>query len=164
VDKINQSHELIKLSADQSIKLALLNSWFALISLEVAEMDDLPALAVVTNQFSGQLIASTNFAKSYEQDVAWMDYLGRELLILNEFPTTTNDHSTLIQSRILQLQLTWARTKHTLQSRTGGAQLVAVIDPVISDLISHTPRARMVELARQELELVDEIESKLNID
>jgi len=66
----------------QDRKIAMLNSWFDLISLEMDEMDDFPALANAINQFSGQLIIATEFNHSYQKEIAWMDYLGRELLLL----------------------------------------------------------------------------------
>ncbi|RLL51760.1 hypothetical protein D8Y20_08735 [Mariprofundus sp. EBB-1] len=148
----------------QDRQVALQNSWFDLISLEMAEMDDFPALANAINQFSGQLIVATDFEHGYQKDIAWMDYLGRELLLLNKFPSASAHHEALIKVRKAELNTTWESIKLLLNSKKGGVELVKKIDPTIQLLLEESDAGKLVSLSNIELDLVDDIESFFHID
>jgi len=147
----------------QDRQIAMLNSWFDLISLEMSEADDFPALANAINQFSGQLIIATEFDHTYQKDIAWMDYLGRELLLLNKFPTESEHHQALIKVRKTELNITWESIKYLLNEQ-GGRSLAKRIDPTIQSMLEESNADKLVILSNKELDLVDEIESFFHID
>jgi hypothetical protein len=161
LNKINTKRD----SADVlSREISLQNSWFNLISLEIAEMDDLPALAFVTNQFSGQLVMATRFDHEYEKDIAWMDYLGRELLILNKYPSAAVNSEVLIKIRKAELNATWNNIRTIVSARNDGASLIRRVDTVMQQIMNETEAVKLVNLSNQALELVDKIESYFHID
>jgi len=147
----------------QGRKLAMLNSWFDLISLEMDEMDDFSALANAINQFSGQLIIATEFDYAYQKDVAWMDYLGRELLLLNKYSTKSAHHEALLSVRKAELNETWESIKFLLNEQ-GGRTLVKKVDPTIQLMLEESDPDKLVRLSMTELDLVDDIESFFHID
>jgi len=147
----------------QDRKIAMLNSWFDLISLEMDEMDDFPALANAINQFSGQLIIATEFNPSYQKDVAWMDYLGRELLLMNKYPSKSAHHQALLKVRKAELNGTWESIKFLLNEQAGRT-LVKKVDPTIQLMLEESDPDKLVTLSMKELDLVDDIESFFHID
>jgi hypothetical protein len=147
----------------QGKQIAMLNSWFDLISLEMNEMDDFPALANAINQFSGQLIIAAEFEHAYQKDIAWMDYLGRELLLLNKFPSESVQREALIKVRKAELNNTWESIKYRLNEH-GGIALVKKVDPTIQSTLEESDADRLVTLSMKELDLVDDIESFFHID
>jgi len=147
----------------QGRKLAMLNSWFDLISLEMDEMDDFPALANAINQFSGQLIIATEFDHSYQKEIAWMDYLGRELWLLNKHPTKSPHHEALLSVRKAELNETWESIKFLL-NKQGGRTLVKKVDPTIQLILEESDPDKLVILSMRELDLVDNIESFFHLD
>jgi len=142
----------------QDRKIAMLNSWFDVISLEMDGMDDYPALSNAINQFSGQLIIATKFDYAYQKDIAWMGYLGRELLWLNKFPSNSVHHDALLRVRKTELNETWERIKYLLNEQ-GGRTLVKKVDPTIQSMLEESYPGKLVALSRQELDLVGDIES-----
>ncbi|MBN4073334.1 hypothetical protein JYT23_00705 [Mariprofundus ferrooxydans] len=160
MEKLNS---LPRNSNTQDRQIAMLNSWFDLISLEMSEADDFPALANAINQFSGQLIIATEFDHAYQKDIAWMDYLGRELLLLNKFPTESGYHEALIKMRKAELNVTWESIKYLLNEQ-GGRSLVKRIDPTIQAILKQSNADKLVTLSKKELDLVDDIESFFHID
>ncbi len=142
----------------QDRKVAMLNSWFDVISLKMDEMNDYPALSNAINQFSGQLIIATQFDYAYQKDIAWMAYLGRELLWLNKSPSKSAHHEALLRVRKTELNETWERIKYLLNEQ-GGRTLVKKVDPTIQSMLEESFPGKLVTLSRKELGLVDNIES-----
>jgi hypothetical protein len=160
MDKLNQLDAAAE-PGMQSKNIALLNSWYDLITLEMKEMDDIPALAYVINQFSGQLIIAADFHHSYEKNVDWMDYLGREILLLNKY---SNKPETLVKTRKNDLEKTWISIKPLLAKSQQGLAVIEQVDPVIHNMMVEDRTDRLVALAELELELVDKIEVFFHID
>ncbi len=149
------------LTEAQTKELAIENSWFSLITLELKEMDDLPALSYAVNQFSGELVIMTPFEHLYQKDTAWMDYLGSDLLLLSK--NEKNANPDLITIRKTELQKTWMRVRMTLMKNKQNKSLVMKIDDLINHLMQETDNKKLGSMAQKELELVDEIENALQI-
>jgi len=143
----------------QGRSIALQNSWFDLIALEMVEADDMPALANAINQFSGQLIVSTNFKHAYQKDVAWMDYLGRELMLLNKYPSSSPNHQAMIQVRKHALQSTWKRVEAIAAQEKGGKALIKKVSPTLNAIMHESDAKKLTSLSEKELDLVDNIEA-----
>ncbi|TLS78326.1 hypothetical protein FE236_00805 [Mariprofundus erugo] len=152
------------LSDEQERNIAMLNSWFDIVALEMQEMDDFPALASAINQFTAQMIISMPAEHAYEKNVAWMDYLGRELLLLNQYPSDSSNRTALQRARKRDLQANWLEISAMMNTTPQGAQLVAKADPVIHGLMAESSAVKMMVLARSELEWVDQIEHYFHMD
>ena len=149
---------------EQRHEIGLLNSWFDQIALELGEMDDLPALANAINQFSGQLIIATRFEHGYRKNIAWMDYLGREFLLLNSQLSDSPNRKALLSARRVDLQATWFSVKTAIGKDAEGIALVKKVDPVIDGLMRESRQDKLVALSEKELDLVDDIEAWFHID
>jgi hypothetical protein len=161
--ELNQLNESVGASNAQSRDIALLNSWFDLTSLEMKEMDDVPALEYAINQFSAQLIDAAKFQHDYEKNIDWMDYLGREIVLLNQ-PADSKPDNTLVRIRKKDLQVTWNNLKPLMAKTQKGVALIQRVDPIIHELMIEKRPDRLVVLAQQEQELVDKIEVFFHIN
>lgn len=162
--KLNQLTTTENIPAKQSREIALQNSWFYLISLEMKELDDFAALTYDINQFSGQLIIATRFKYDYDKNVAWMDYLGREILLLNKYPSDSGNHEILIKIRKIDLQKTWNKLKTLIAKRKNRSSLIHKVDPVIHSIMVESRPDKLVALSVKELDLVDNIEEYFHIN
>lgn len=150
---------------DQLMNLAMENAWFHQIAIEMKEMDDLPALSNAVNQFSGELIIMTSFRYAYEKDVAWMDYLGREILLLNrDEKKSVISNVDLTDIRKKELKITWDKVKKVLFENENNKSLIAKVDHLINRITVATDSPELVSMAQKELDLVDNIENALRID
>lgn len=164
MDELNRINRERNSADALSRKIALQNSWFNLVSVEITEMDDLSALASVINQFSGQLIVTTQFEHEYGRKIAWMDYLGRELLILNKYPSTIVSNEALIKTRKSDLYAAWQSIKTIISDRKDGAGLTHKVDTVIQAIMTETNAKELIALSEKELDLVDNIEEYFHIE
>ena len=152
-------------SKDLTMNLAMENSWFHQITIEMKEMDDFPALSNAVNQFSGELIIMTHFRHPYEKDVAWMDYLGREILLLNSNKKNcVTNNIDLINIRKMELKKIWDKVKKVLLENKNNKSLIIEVDHLINRLMVESNNHKLVSTAQKELELVDNIEQALQID
>lgn len=175
MEKLNILYHKINISIEELNKLpvngeaegrqrAMLNSWFNLIALEMKEMDDFPALASVINQFSGQLIIATKFEHGYQKNIAWMDYLGRELLLLNTYSSKSTHEKALIQVRKTELNKTWKSIRLLLTTQQGGNALITKIDPTVQAILHESKASKLIALSIKELDMVDDVESFFHIE
>jgi len=162
--RLNQAYAAGHAGDDQTRQIGLQNSWFDLIALEMKEMDDLPALANAINQFSGQLIVTTHFTHDYQKNIAWMDYLGREFLLMNKYSSDSPNHAALARARKAELESTWHVVRIAIGKRAAGVAVINKVDPVIHALLTESQADKLVVLSKKELDLVDNIEAYFHID
>jgi len=163
IDQLNQRDITHDTNPLQSMNIIMQNAWFDLISVEIQEMDDMPALSNAINQFSGQLIITTSFQQPEARTIAWMDYLGRALLQLSEHPSASPLQERMLESRRVALQSAWDSIKHVMQRDADGLTLIQQVDPVIQALMVEKDAHHRVILANQELDWVDRIEAYFHI-
>jgi len=163
MSELNQINLKRNKSDSLSREIALQNSWFNLVSIEINEMDDISALASIINQFSGQLIITTEFKYQYEKNVAWMDYLGRELLILNKYPSGNIKNKALIEIRKVDLKATWDKVKAIILNKRNNVALIQKVDTVIHKIMNETDADKLIALSKKELEQVDSVEEYFHI-
>jgi hypothetical protein len=150
-----------KMSNEQLKKLSLANSWFSLISLEIAEADDIPALENAINQLTSCVILLKSPQHQYEQDIAWMDYLGREMLLLNKNYPQESSH--LISLRKKALTNTWNSLKYVLNKSNKNKKVVDAMNKIVNAIINKTDSASLIILGEKCLDQVDEVEQALGI-
>ncbi|MHB9029106.1 MAG: hypothetical protein ACYC9O_10075 [Candidatus Latescibacterota bacterium] len=109
--------------------------------------------ALVANQISGMLIDLENFyERRYPESLDRMSYLGREIVLLAQEPS---DYG-LMNTRLTQLEQTWAALRPEIVERNGGS-LAAQVDQVISDLKQRISPVRMVNGGNRILDLAREM-------
>jgi hypothetical protein len=163
MNRLNKANEAIPVFTRESQEIAIQNAWFDLITIEFNEGDDMPALANAVNQFTGQLVLATNYNTRYKREIAWMDYLGRDILLMAK---NHNDERNpkLLQIRKDDLKKTWSNLEVIIQKHAKGQPLIQKVKPVIKEMLNTKNPKELVSLANQELELVDSIETFFHID
>jgi hypothetical protein len=147
----------------QSKNIALLDAWFDLITVEMKEMDDMPALLNAINQFTGQLIISTNFKYDLKRNIAWMDYLGRYLLLANKHPGISIGKYRIDTQR-KDLLVTWGYVRRYIRKDKSGMALANHIDLVMTNLLREDNTKKLIARLNEILNLVDDIEVYFNIE
>lgn len=110
--------------------------------------------ALAANQITSQLIDLQRFyAHTTPLEIARMDYLGREIVLLAKVP----DDFGLLDRRIVQLEQTWNQVKPVVMKRNGD-KVAAEVDRVISAIKQKPSRRQLVKEADRILDLVDALE------
>jgi hypothetical protein len=94
------------------------------------------------------------YARAVPLEVAWMDYLGREVVLLAALP---KDHG-LLGQRVSELQEVWASLREEVRARKG-LKTAEEMDRVMAALKKGAPRAEMKQYGNRVLDLVDELEA-----
>jgi hypothetical protein len=133
-------------------------SWMHLISIDLREHTWIGA-AIAANQMRGETIRFTDFANLTLRDVAWMDYLSREVMLLSMEDMQGNRQ--MIDLRRNDLHDTWERVREDMIKDFRNKSLVMRGDHLIAGMQQATGRNQLIALARQELDFVDAVEKAL---
>lgn len=110
--------------------------------------------AITANQITALLIdAESHYAHRVPLEISWMDYLGREIVLLAQYP---EDEMTL-HHRIAEIEDTWTKIEADVNEHNGSAVALEV-DAEISKLLVTDSRPEMITDANRILELVDDLE------
>jgi len=139
-----------------SREMIMAYSWMRLISIDLNHSAWVGA-AIDSNQLIGEIIRFTEYSNPTLRDVAWMDYMGREVLLLTMESPLKN--AAMIDLRKQDLNVIWQRVRRTLITRDfKNKPVVLKGDTLLSDLISAKRSEEISRLVNDELEFVDEIE------
>ncbi len=111
--------------------------------------------AITANQITALLIdAQSHYAHRVPLEIAWMDYLGREIVLLAQYP----DDKLTLRHRITELEDTWTKIEGSVNEHNGSAVSLKV-DAEISKLMVTESRPETITYANRILDLVDELEN-----
>lgn len=133
-------------------------SWMRLISIDLREHTWIGA-AIAANQMRGETIRFTDFTSLSLRDVAWMDYLSREVMLLSMEDMQGNKQ--MIDLRRSDLHDTWERVREEMIKDFRNKTLVMRGDHLISGMQQATGRKQLIALAKQELSFVDLVKKAL---
>jgi len=140
----------------RSRELLMTYSWMRIIAIDIKQSAWV-GTAIAANQLSASMIRFTNYPTLRQRDTAWMDYLGRELLLLNMEDSKAN--AQLLDARRADLVETWSRIKIALISKDfRNKPLVLQGDNLIHQLRDHHTPAPTITTAKKLLDFVDKIE------
>lgn len=95
----------------RSRELVMLYAWMRIISIDINQQTWL-GVAIAANQLNASIIQFINYSNLQQRDIAWMDYLSYDLLLLNmESP---KDNAELLRVRHTNLKNTWNRISQEL--------------------------------------------------
>jgi len=155
---VNRLHQLITTDPSndrQSRELMMIYSWMRVIDIEITDKSWVEA-AVAANQLSGMIIQALDFPTMTQRDVAWMDYLAREMELLTLEDPVAN--AELLSVRRLTLENTWGRVREVLIQNFKNKPLLLQGDTLITKLKASTAPAETVALAKQLLDFIDLVE------
>lgn len=111
--------------------------------------------AQVANQITVLLIdLEDHYTHATPVQVAWMDYLGRELVLLYTYKNETS----LGKQRIGQLTDVWRQVQPDILAK-GGDQAASEIDQILKNLNDRPSPAEIIVDGKRLLDLVDELEA-----
>ena len=111
--------------------------------------------ALVANQITNLLIdLHQHYAHQVPLQVARMDYLGREVVLLAQL---SNDYG-LLNRRIAELDRVWKSLRKVILKK-GGKKVVSQVDHVINEMQKGVSGQQMIKQGNTILDLVDELEA-----
>jgi len=154
---IQLHNHMDKLPFDErrSRELVMAYSWLRVIAIDLKQHAWVGA-AIAANQLSASIIRFTNYPTLRERDTAWLDYLGRELLLLSKEDPKVN--SELLNVRRADLANTWQRVSKDLIENFRNKTLVMRVDHLIGEIEKERAPAQTIKLSSQLLDFVDRVE------
>lgn len=140
----------------RSRELLMAYSWMRVIAIDIKQHAWV-GTAIAANQLTASIIRFTKYPGLRQRDIAWMDYLGRELLLLNMEDAKAN--AQLLDARRANLVETWSRIKIDLIKKDfRNKPLVLRGDRLIHLLRDNHEAKTTIVTARKLLDFVDEVE------
>ncbi|WP_018293645.1 hypothetical protein [Mariprofundus ferrooxydans] len=139
----------------RSRELLMTYSWLRVMNQEMGDKSWVGA-AVAANQLSGMIIQTSHFPTLEERDIAWLNYLGREMELLTlEDPVANAD---LLSIRLITLENTWGRLRDELIRKFRNKPLLIQGDMLVDAIKSSKKPAETVALAKKLLDFIVQLE------
>jgi|UPI000380585F hypothetical protein len=159
LQEMNTLHKIIEnASFDErtSREMMLAYSWVRVISIDINQHAWIGA-AIAANQLSASMLRFIHYPTLLQRDTAWMDYLARELVLLNLENAKLN--AQLLNARTADLSETWGRIqKSVIEKSFRNKPLVELGKKLILSIQSNKDAETSIATAKQILTLVDKIE------
>ncbi len=139
----------------RSRELVMAYSWLRVIAIDLRHHAWVGA-AIAANQLSASTIRFTDYSTLRKRDIAWMGYLGRDLLLLNKEDPQVN--AELLDVRRADLANTWRRVSKDLIEDFRNKTLVMQGGRLIREIEKEHRPVQTIKLADQLLSFVDRIE------
>jgi hypothetical protein len=135
-------------------EMIMVDSWMRLISLDLKH-DAWIGAAIAANQMRGEIIRFTSFSNRTLRDLAWMEYLSRDVMLLSmENPT---DNMDLIGFRKEALSQVWQHVRVDMIKDFRNKPLVERGDQLMLKMGNASSAPLLLEFTKGELALVDEL-------
>jgi len=156
MDQLHQSMAKAPFNERKSRELLMSYSWLRVIAVDVKQHAWIGA-AIAANQLSASMIRFINYPTLQQRDTAWMDYLTRELILLNmEAPS---ENTQLLKVRLSDMLETWKRIRKSLiENSFRNKTLIIQINTIIHTLETSKGSDITITTAKQLLNFVDKIE------
>jgi len=156
MDQLHQSMAKSPFNERKSRELLMSYSWLRVISVDVKQHAWVGA-AIAANQLSASMIRFINYSTLLQRDIAWMDYLTRELILLNM--ESASENTQLLKVRLSDMLETWKRIRRSLiESSFRNKPLVIQVNAMIHTLETSKDSDVTITTAKQLLNFVDKIE------
>ncbi len=139
----------------RSRELVMAYSWLRVIAIDLKQHAWI-GTAIAANQLSASIIRFTNYPTLRKRDTAWLDYLGRELLLLSKENPRVN--AELLNVRRTDLASTWQRVGKDLIKNFRNKTLVMRGDRLVGEIEKEHEPAQTIKLSGQLLDFVKQIE------
>jgi len=156
MDQLHQSMSKAPFNERKSRELLMSYSWLRIIAVDVKQHAWIGA-AIAANQLSASMIRFINYPSLRQRDIAWMDYLTRELILLNM--ESASENTQLLKVRLSDMLETWKRIRRSLiESSFRNKPLITQVDTMIHTLETSKASDTTIATAKQLLNFVDKIE------
>lgn len=152
--KIHKTESQTDFNERRAREMIIAYSWMRLISIDMKHSEWIGA-AIAANQMRGEIIRFTDFTSNTLRDLAWMDYLGRDLMLLGMESRT--DNLELIGLRKNQLDEIWKHVRIDMIKDFRNKPLVVRGDQLMLRMDAESNTDELIDLTRSELGLVQDL-------
>lgn len=156
---INTLHSKLSTQAfdeRRSRELIMAYSWTRIISIDI-QQHAWVGIAIAANQLTASMIRFTNYPNLLKRDIEWMDYLTREVVLLNMEGFKENKE--LLHARYADLQRTWQRISKELIINFRNKPLVLKGDTLILQIKNADKVENTISTAKKILVFVRKLEN-----
>ena len=121
-----------------------------------AASKDLPRAALAVNELTLAITPLQSFRAMKDRDVALLDYLGREVVLLNRLPGEAG--SATLKARRAAVAATWKRRRVGFAANPAARGTVTAMDRCVGQIQTGGNAAAQIAAGNRLLELVDELE------
>jgi len=161
LDKLHKSEANTDFNERRARELIMAYSWMRLISLDMKHSEWIGA-AIAANQMRGEIIRFTDFASNTLRDLAWMDYLGRDMMLLSL--ESRMDNLELIGLRKDALNEIWQHVRIDMIRDFRNKPLVVRGDQLMLQMGAESSTDQLIELTNNELDLVQDLKKALSLE
>jgi hypothetical protein len=117
---------------------------------------DLPRAALAINELTLAITPLQSFRAAKDRDVALLDYLGREIVLLSRLPGELR--AVTLKERRAAVAGTWRRQRAGFAAIPAARATVTAMDQVVGEIQAGGKAAAQIAAGNRLLELVDELE------
>jgi len=158
LDQLHALSAKMNFSERRTRELFTAYSWMRLIAIDM-RAGTWTGAAIAANQMSGEIIRFTDFVSLTLRDIAWMDYLGRDVMLLSMEDMQGNRQN--IDLRRNELGETWKRVREDMIKDFRNKTLVIRGDQLIERMQQAGDSKSLIELSRKEHDFVLQIRKAL---
>ena len=122
-------------------ELATMHLWMRQMTIAIRNRSGIGG-AIAANQLTASLIRYQDFPDAVKSSIAWLDYLSRDIVLLNmESP---QQNASLLEFRRNDLEVTWHTLRALLLKDMRNKAVSLRVDAVVDDLAGHLDRASQI--------------------
>jgi len=154
LDQLHYDSQTGSFDERRSRELILAFSWIRVINMDLQRQSWI-GVAIGANQLSGSIFRFTQFSDVRKREIAWLDYLGREVMLLNMEDANANQD--MLNVRLIELFATWQLLKKELIRNFHNKSLVMKGDRLIGQLKKEDKPVQAIALAKQLHDFIGDI-------
>jgi len=157
LDRLHQQIDSMPFDERRSRELIMAYSWLRVIAIDLRQQAWVGA-AIAANQMNGEIIRFINYRNENLRDIAWMDYLARDLMLLSK--EDSKENLSIIDLRKSQLVLTWQRIRSELIKDFHNKSLAMKGDNLIRQIKQEKNVDHLIQHAVDTQSLIDTVENR----
>ncbi|HXH65100.1 MAG TPA: hypothetical protein VNH42_06310 [Mariprofundaceae bacterium] len=136
-------------------ELATMHLWLREMGIAIDNRSGIGG-AIAANQLTASLIRYQDFPDTVKSSIAWLDYLGREIVLLNMEGPRRN--ASLLEFQRNDLQVTWHTLRRLLLRDMRNKPVTLRVDDVVEHLTTRLDRNDQVQDGNKLLSLIDRMD------
>lgn len=136
-------------------ELATMHLWLREMNIAIDNRSGIGG-AIAANQLTASLIRYRDFPDTVKSSIAWLDFLGRDVVLLNMEDPQRN--ASLLQFRRNDIQVTWHTLRQLLLKDMSNKRVTLRVDDVVGHLVSHLDRDDQIRDGNRLLSLIDQLD------
>lgn len=122
-------------------ELAMMHAWVRVIAVAIRNRSSIGG-AIAANQLTAALMRNQDFPDTVKSSIAWLDYLGREIVLLNMEDPKAN--ANLLAIRRNEISSTWNHLRNLLLKDFRNKTVTMSVDHLVEHLDTHLDPANQI--------------------